>query len=96
MTNQEIIAVVQAAIEGKKIEWRWKDRAESPWMETLYPGKGTWDFEHLDYRVKREPRTWWVNVYPDWSYGFYHSKQAADNCAGHERTECVRVCEVME
>lgn len=94
MTNQDIIAVVQAAIEGKKIEQRWKYSPDSPWLEVLSPA--TWNFAHMDYRVKREPRTWWLNVYPDWACGVYPTNEAADNCAGPERIECVHVREVME
>lgn len=49
MTNEEIIAVVSAHIEGKQIQQRSKGSKE--WHDTEKPN---WNFYVLDYRVKPE------------------------------------------
>lgn len=55
MSNDEIIAVVQAHKEGKQIEWRELGfQAEHMWMNA--GEQPTWDFRHWEYRVKPEPR----------------------------------------
>lgn len=57
MTDQEIIEVVTAHKEGKKIQYRLKyDYPELDWLnlpveETIY-----WNFIKTDYRVAPEPR----------------------------------------
>lgn len=60
MTNDEIIAVVQAHKVGKVIEWTEKGRIF--WQEATTP---CWDFHAKLYRVKPEPpkpREFWINV----------------------------------
>lgn len=45
----------------------------------------------------REPREWWVNVYPTGPEQYlYPSKEAANGGSGSKRTECIRVREVIE
>jgi hypothetical protein len=67
MTHDEMIAVLQAAKEGKKIEVA--DRGGSNWGPTAM--EPTWNFATYDYRVRREPRsgTGWKYDQPDaWIY----------------------------
>ncbi len=52
MTNNEIIAVVDAHSAGKVIQGR-RRNAPDTWDEIPIP---VWNFESLDYRVKPEPR----------------------------------------
>ena len=52
MTDDEIIAVVQAHKEGKKVEVMWKGGPQR-WIQFDNP---RWNFEHADYRVAPEPR----------------------------------------
>ncbi len=51
MTDDEIIAVVQAHKEGKRIEVSGPNGGN--WSVTSKP---QWDFQNLDYRVAPEPR----------------------------------------
>lgn len=52
-----MIAVLQAAKAGKTIELRQRD-SSYPWVE-LYL-RPLWAFDKNDYRVKPEPREWWL------------------------------------
>lgn len=53
MTDDEIIAVVQAHKEGKKIQWRFCC-GEQQWKDmTIHD----WDFQRNDYRVSPESQT---------------------------------------
>ena len=61
MTDDEIIAVVQAHKEGRKLEWR--HLGEDRWW-TCSPRFG-WRFDVVEYRVSphpRQPREWDVHV----------------------------------
>ena len=53
MTNDEIIAVVQAHKEGKKIERRLRNSITALWLLAPDP---VWNFNEHDYRVALEPR----------------------------------------
>jgi len=65
MTEQEIIDVVTAFKDGKKIQSRArKDTRQSEpykWMPNHNP---LWDFSLNEYRVAPEPRVIWINEYP--------------------------------
>lgn len=57
MTDQEIIDVVKAHQEGKKIEFRWDPRFQlkaNDWV--LCTEYNMWDFSIYEYRVKPEPK----------------------------------------
>ena len=60
MTHDEMIEVIQAHRDGKKIEWRLKNEEDSPWSNS--PFGISWDFHDFDYRIKQEPREWWISV----------------------------------
>jgi hypothetical protein len=54
-----MIAVLQAAKAGKRVEFRSrKCQFLPPWEDSPCP---SWDFDEFEYRVKPEPRTIWVN-----------------------------------
>lgn len=55
MTHDEMIAVIQAAKDGKQIQCR--DKIHKQWCDSLSP---VWDFHTYDCRVKPEPRRVWV------------------------------------
>jgi hypothetical protein len=94
MTYDEMIAVIQAAKDGKAIEVRQVDR------DTWYTYRVTnFDFYSHVYRVKREPREWWWNVYEhyeDEDVFAYVSREAADENSAPSRLECVHVREVID
>ena len=48
-----MIAVIQAAKDGKKIEAKSKSDQKGIWFLTLKP---LWDFERFDYRIVDEPK----------------------------------------
>ena len=61
MSDDQILEVVQAHKEGRKLEWRHK--GEDRWW-TCSPRFG-WRFDVVEYRVardSREPREWDVHV----------------------------------
>lgn len=105
MTNQEIIDVVKAASEGKLIEYRvvagpmWGGE-DSKWILNPNPG---WNFEECEYRVRREPRTIYVNEYgsrPKLGYkknaAVYDTRENADRGAVGGRIRCTKWVEVIE
>lgn len=48
MTDEQIVAVVQAEIDGKAIEMRQRGTSEV-WGKKS--GKGAWHFKYFDYRI---------------------------------------------
>lgn len=79
MTPDQIIEVVTAFKNGKKIESKFKDYSEAVWNDAPNP---YWDFSDKDYRVKPEPMELWVNVYDD-GFGLgYANEVSALNRAG--------------
>ena len=44
----------------------------------------------------REPREFWINIYPDTGPATHVSRDAADISAAPSRTDCIRVREVLE
>lgn len=65
MTPDQIIEVVTAFKNGKKIECR--NKVCGTWVDAT----PDWNFYHYDYRVKPEPMELWVNVYEDGSIGTF-------------------------
>lgn len=94
MTDQQIIEIVQAHIDGKPIEICTKGQGkDEKWYDIVNP---KWDFQHCDYRVKQEPRKpreWWVEVPVDGSIGRLFQFHAQLTQGGGE---LVRVREVLE
>lgn len=56
MTTEEKIAVMQACVDGKTIQICPSGR--SNWSDTKIPPQ--WNWVDFNYRVKPEPREWWV------------------------------------
>jgi len=63
MTNQEILAVVQAVVDGKVIQFKRNSTGYKVWMTSDDP---CWNFSEYDYRVapvqpkKKVPHWEWV------------------------------------
>lgn len=51
MTTEEKIKVMQAFVDGKQIQCKWKSCGD--WHNVVVPDP-TWDWERWDYRVKPE------------------------------------------
>jgi hypothetical protein len=58
MTIREMIAVLEAAERGEKIQYLHNGK----WVDALQP---VWAFNTNNYRVKPKPREWWVSDYPN-------------------------------
>ena len=82
---KELLPVIRAFSEGKNIQIR--PSIQSPWSDTPEPH---WS-EEYDYRIKPEPREWWVcegkvfdtkqiDLYPDLRYlpGQIHVREVLD------------------
>lgn len=92
--------VLQAWADGKEIQVRDKTSGFNTW-HGFSPSEQTGaDFENdnLEWRVKPEPRRWWVNIYDSgYSVGLVHNtKEQADQYGGKRERECIEVVEVIK
>jgi hypothetical protein len=66
------MAVMQAFLDGKTIQRR-RNTADA-WLTDI---SGVWDFVMYEYRVKPEPREFWVNWYTGGGKSVHLSREAA-------------------
>ena len=92
MTLDEMIAVMQAAKAGKTIQSKSK-RYEDGWGDTPDP---VWNFNLYLYRVKPEPRTIFLNEYPDGSFGCPKYTLQAAKILGGSLGKVLKFVEVLE
>lgn len=59
-TTQEKIAVMQAFIEGKTIQVYYNRGPDPHWVDRDCGSSPSWNWFDYDYRIKREPREWWL------------------------------------
>lgn len=59
MTHDEMIAVIAAHRDGKKIQFRRRRVRGSTWSKVIEP---VWNFDENDYRTEPEPIEVWVVV----------------------------------
>ncbi len=92
MTHDEMIAVIRAHAEGKKIQWRPVHMPQREWEHTDEQSASApaWNFARYDYRVAPEPRkaqrVWLLS-----GCGYvYHSRQDAEAAARGIIGEVVR------
>ncbi len=94
----EASGVIKAWKEGRT--WQHKPKHSclgTRWLDN-YGDISPFDecLSSYDLRVKPEPRSWWINIYPGISSIHAHrSKSEADHDAGPERTECIQVWEKL-
>ena len=94
-----MVAVMQAAKEGKTIQSRNLDHGDIDvhWIDTTSP---LWDWHTCDYRIKPvEPRRIWLNWYPTMncrSSVCYDSREEAASFARHDITEQIEFVEVVK
>lgn len=89
MEIDDMIAVLQAAKSGKPIQG---SRVGQNDFGSAYAP--TWDFSRYEYRVKREPREFWVAGSPNQRALFIFN--SLDDAAGWERNELFLVREVLD
>ena len=94
-----MIAVMQAANEGKTIQILYHDDIDAGWIDTTRP---LWDWRTCDYRVKpAEPRRVWRNWYPKlerWApvATCYDSREVAKSFAADDTAEQIEFVEVVK
>lgn len=72
MKLKEMIAVMQAADEGKRIEARAK--GDTVWRNSRKPG---WNWYEGDYRIAPEPKVVYVNEYNGYNSRAYNTAESA-------------------
>lgn len=95
-----MLAVMQAAKEGKAIQYRARCNrggTDENWGDAPNP---IWNWATYDYRVKpAEPRRVWLNFYPTMggrSHVCYNSREEAASFARHDITEQIEFVEVVK
>jgi len=81
MTHEQIIEVVKAHKEGKKIQCNCKtnELSNGGWIDTMHLDDGpAFNFRHLDYRVKPKPEYVWILKNENgYNLSFYDNKEFA-------------------
>ena len=80
---------MQGFINGKEIEYKSGDK----WCPVI--GTPVWEFHCHDYRIKKGPREFWVNIYNTDAY-VYETKSDAETGAVKGRIDCIKVRQVDE
>lgn len=89
-TLVEKIIVMQAAADGKKIQV--KKKGAKDWLICDFP---FWEWYQRDYRIKLEPKEFWVNYYPNRTCCAYDSLKQATSCC-LQKGKTIKVREVIE
>jgi len=86
---KELLPIITAFAEGKDVQYR--THRNDVWSPATSPNFA----EHLEWRVKPEPREFWVNVY---STGDYCAHDSAESATKARTTggETIRVREVID
>lgn len=87
MTDDEILTVVQARKNGRKIE---RECAPGIWCEV--PPSETWNFVYFVYRVKPETLVFYANVYENRSGKTWTTTHATQNDCVEARINCSTMC----
>ena len=93
-TLKEKIEVMQAALDGKEIEFRLNEGDR--WMTCNKPSAPSWDWPYVDYRIKPEPLEGWCNIYGSHAFGFYETKEEAEEAASSNVIKTIKLREVTD
>jgi hypothetical protein len=85
----DAIKVMQAYVDGAEIQERVVSGGPHRWKEA----GPYWNWMTSEYRIKPQPREWWINRYPGGGIGIYDSKELAEI---NKSLECIHVREVTE
>lgn len=92
MTIDEMIAVLQAAKEGKAIQWRHRGTSDQDWWNA--PGNLGWNFDLHEYRVRPKPREVFVTYRSDGTlWDCSATRQEAAAACDHPANKIVRFVE---
>lgn len=101
-TFDGMIAVIQAFKVGKAIQWReqycgkvfeWKD---IPCNTNPFESVPFFNFNSYEYRIKPEPREFWMKINLGESRGYAYTSAEAVVAHGFRPEECIHVREVIE
>ena len=100
-TLKERIAIEQACLDGAEIESQLVSTLDDRrWQYKLMPvdrNTVVFSWDEIDYRIKQEPMTFWVNVYSGGSSYMHSSEERAINCReGCSRSKTIKVREVTD
>lgn len=76
MTHDEMIAVIQAHKNGKRIQYQDIYGSNHAWRDVI--DEPCWSFAANNYRVKPEPREWWNCEYPGGDVKRFVAKRDAE------------------
>jgi hypothetical protein len=97
MTIDEMIQVLMAAKAGKEIQAKKKENPNAPgWWSCSMLSEP--NFQDYDYRVKPEPREWWIEPHPSF-YACNTPQRASSQSATlhyQEGPNYIHVREVLE
>lgn len=92
----EMIAVMQAFVDGKKIEVI-NPREQNSWRECTW--EPSWDWARCNYRIKKEPAVFYSNEYANGTWGgMWKTKEQALAAVQYNTIvrPCVKFIEVNE
>lgn len=82
---KKLFPIVQAFAEGRVIQAKYDD--DGAWIDTDSPSF----YDCVEYRIKPETKTGWVNIYAlGVAYG-YSSKKEAEDQADPKRIACIQI-----
>lgn len=93
-TTAEKIKVMQAFVGGKTVECRASSNEGPDCWSHLPPdgGEPRWNWQFLDYRIKPEPREWWLVIGELGDVrATYKCKRAAENHVARIRPDTAEV-----
>ena len=98
MDTKQMIAVMQAYVDGKEIQVRERyvhKRDDDGWanMSPIIP---RWDWSSCEFRVKPKVHEYWLSVYPLREGGgrpsvLYTTREATDTAAMSDRIACIKI-----
>jgi len=91
MNHDEMIEVIQAHKDGKTIQLRHKNQPK--WVDFSKP---LWNFDNTDYRVKPEPREFYIDLNSNGTVQCGLPVRASDGSASSLASETIKVREVIE
>lgn len=99
MTDDEIIEVVRAHKEGKKVQFKYKPTEDSDYEWFDVDHTRIWFFDKYDYRVAlepRKPREWWIIPNPNYYVDVASRTKDDGRFHNYTQSEAIHVREVLE
>jgi len=90
--TKHAIEVMQAYVDGKEVECLARRVSGDEWEKVVSPA---WNWIRYDYRIKPEPREYYLNIYKE-AVTVFANRIDANVCAKSDRVACIKVREVIE